>query len=167
MCPVIIKEYRLMGAERENVMMTFKKILPFMAAAVFMAAIVMALPTPQNAAASEGSIPYLKSLNEVERAVMGSQTLVLVQFDAKWCGYCRALQPHLETLRQKNPSTALEMYKVDIDQARDVAIEFQVSTLPTMFMVHKGRVVGYKRGALDEGQLFDWVDDVRKQIRKS
>ncbi len=147
-------------------MVTFKKILPFMAAAFFIAALALSLPAPHNAQASEGTVPYLKNLDEVEKAVMGSQTLVLVQFDAKWCGYCRALQPHLEKLRQKNDTAALEMYKVDIDQARDIAIEFRVNTLPTMFMVHKGKVVGYRRGALDEDQLFDWVEDVRKDIRK-
>lgn len=148
-------------------MKTFKKILPFAAAAFFALAVAMSLPAPHQAEASgEGTVPYLKNLGEVEKAVMGSETLVLVQFDAKWCGYCRALQPHLEKLRQENDAAALEMYKVDIDQARDVAIEFRVSTLPTMFMVHKGKVVGYKRGALDEDQLFDWVEDVRKDIRK-
>ena len=111
-------------------------------------------------------MPYINSMEEMEKAVLGSKTLVLVQFDAKWCGYCRALQPHLDKLRKENKEATLEMYKVDIDQARDVAIEFRVSTLPTMFMVHKGKVVGYKRGALDEDQLFDWVKDVRKDIAK-
>jgi len=148
-------------------MIKLQKILPFMAAAFFMAALVAALPVPPSAAAAEGgSVPYINSMEEMEKAVLGSKTLVLVQFDAKWCGYCRALQPHLDKLRKENKEATLEMYKVDIDQARDVAIEFRVSTLPTMFMVHKGKVVGYKRGALDEDQLFDWVKDVRKDIAK-
>lgn len=140
------------------------KILPTMALALVLS-LFMLLPAPQSASAN-GGVPYLNTMSDVERVLTGSRTLVLVQFDAKWCGYCRALQPHLDKLRQQNRMSALEMYKIDIDQSRDIAVQFQVTTLPTMFMVYNGKVVGYKRGAMDEGQLFAWVDSVRRDIGK-
>lgn len=133
-------------------------------AIVFLLSVLLVLPAPQPAAANGGSMPYLQSMSDVERVLTGSRTLVLVQFDAKWCGYCRALQPHLEKLRAQHRMSALEIYKIDIDQSRDIAVQFQVSTLPTMFMVYKGKVVGYKRGAMDEGALFAWVDSVQRDI---
>jgi len=121
-------------------------------------------PQARKADASE-SLPYLATMQDVERAV-NTASPVLIQFDAKWCGYCRALQPHLQKLREKKLKSELHMYKIDVDAAKDVAAEFGVRSMPTMFIVYKGKVVGYKRGGMSEGDLFGWVAEVQAEIRK-
>lgn len=138
--------------------------LPAMGLVLFVAAMLGAMML-RPAYAAEG-MPYLYTMPEVEQAIGAATAPVLIQFDAKWCGYCRALQPHLQKLRAQNTQSQLQMYKVDVDEAREVASLFGVKTLPTMFIVYKGKVVGFNRGGLSEAQLFDWVEDVRDDIGK-
>lgn len=109
-------------------------------------------------------IPHLANMQEVERAI-NTNAPVLFQFDAKWCGYCRALQPHLVKLREQNTLSELHIYKIDVDAAKDIAAEFGVRSLPTMFVVYKGKVAGFRRGGMTEEQLFDWVASVQEEIR--
>jgi len=61
----------------------------------------------------------------------------------------------------------LEMYQIDIDAAKEVAVEFGIRSLPTIFIVHKGEVVAFKRGGMDEDELFGWVAEVQEKIRGS
>lgn len=142
----------------------FKRYCPLAAVVLLLAAILLlSVPAPRHAGAGEG-LPELATMQDVERAI-NTLAPVLIQFDAKWCGYCRALQPHLQKLREKELKSELHMYKIDVDTAQEVAAEFGVRSLPVMFIVHKGKVVGYKRGGMSEGELFDWVADVQKKIR--
>lgn len=142
----------------------FKRDCPLAAVVLLLAAILfLSAPAPRHADAGEG-LPELATMQDVERAI-NTLAPVLIQFDAKWCGYCRALQPHLQKLREKELKSELHMYKIDVDTAQEVAAEFGVRSLPVMFIVHKGKVVGYKRGGMSEGELFDWVADVQKKIR--
>lgn len=139
-------------------------LLAVMAAALLLAT-VFAPQTRPTASAGE-SLPVLATMADVERAIQTTAP-VLLQFDAKWCGYCRAIQPHLEKLRGKNLKSDLHMYKIDVDASKDIAAEFGVRSLPTIFIVHKGKVVAFKRGGMSERQLFDWVAEAQADIRKS
>lgn len=133
------------------------------------AALVMMMTVfaPQTrTAGAEAVLPHLETMDDVARAVGSTDAPVLLQFDAKWCGYCRALQPHLQKLREKNLQSELHMYQIDIDKSKELGVEFGVRSLPTIFIVHKGEVVAFKRGGMDEDELFAWVDEVRQKIRK-
>ncbi|MDP2207099.1 MAG: thioredoxin family protein [Alphaproteobacteria bacterium] len=131
---------------------------------LLMGALLFAVPQARDAG-TVGEISQLTTMAEVEAAI-STTAPVLLQFDAKWCGYCRALQPHLQKLRDKNLKSELHMYQINISTAREVAAEFGVRSLPTMFIVYKGKVVGYKRGGISERELFDWVAGVQADIRK-
>jgi thiol-disulfide isomerase/thioredoxin len=152
------------GGSRMDVMRKAKRYCPAAALALLGLILLMAVP-PVREAGADGSLPQLATMQDVERAIQ-TTTPVLIQFDAKWCGYCRALQPHLKKLRDKNLKSELQVYQINIDTAKDVAAEFDVRSLPTMFIVHKGKVVGYKRGGISERELFDWVESVKADIRK-
>jgi len=72
--------------------------------------------------------------------------LVLVDFYAEWCGPCKMLNPVLEELA--NETENLDVCKVNVDEAKELAIEFGVSTIPTILFFKNGEVVfqeaGYK-----------------------
>jgi len=72
---------------------------------------------------------------------------VLLDFGATWCGPCKALKPILNGLA---PSYAgrVKMLYVDADKARQTAVKFNVTSLPTVVLVkggvEKGRIIGLR-----------------------
>lgn len=128
------------------------------------AVMLWGLAAPQQPAAAGDDVPYMQTMDEVYRIVGKSKTPVLIQFDAAWCGYCKALRPHMQKLYDTTPRYRLQIYKVDIDSTPDIAANFGVSSLPTLFIIHKGKPVDMKRGGMDERQLFDWVNRTLEQL---
>ncbi|MFN7114053.1 MAG: thioredoxin family protein [Alphaproteobacteria bacterium] len=145
-------------------MRNFKRQCSLAAVLLLLGAMLFAVPQMRDAGADAG-LPQLVTMDDVQTAINTSAP-VLFQFDAKWCGYCRALQPHLQKLRDKRLKSELHMYQINVSTAHEVAAEFGVQSLPTMFIVYKGKVVGYKRGGMSERELFDWVEGVEAEIRK-
>lgn len=134
------------------------RLLPkFMLAciAVLFSAIILVQQPPR--AQGAGSVPYIGTMDEMHSVLGSTPVPVLVQFDATWCGYCRALRPHIQKLHDSTSRAALLVYKVDADSARDVVTEFGVSSFPTLFIIQKGEIIAMARGGMNEKELFDWV----------
>lgn len=77
---------------------------------------------------------------------------VLVEFFATWCAPCKALAPTLKHLADRTGGK-LNIVKVDIDRARDVATKFQVQSVPTMILFKDGKVVWRQSGVQPLGKL--------------
>ncbi|MCF7222703.1 thioredoxin [Marilutibacter chinensis] len=92
-----------------------------------------------------------------ETAVLqrSTQTPVLVDFWAEWCGPCKSLGPVLEKLA-RDYGGAFELAKIDVDKEPQLAGAFQVRSIPTLFLLKGGQVVDAIPGALTEGQLREF-----------
>ncbi|XP_049627676.1 thioredoxin, mitochondrial [Suncus etruscus] len=84
--------------------------------------------------------------------VVNSETPVVVDFHAQWCGPCKILGPRLEKLVAKQHGKVV-MAKVDIDDHTDLALEYEVSAVPTVLAIKNGDVVDKFVGIKDEDQL--------------
>ncbi|XP_037369547.1 thioredoxin, mitochondrial [Talpa occidentalis] len=84
--------------------------------------------------------------------VVNSDTPVVVDFHAQWCGPCKILGPRLEKMVAKQQGKVV-MAKVDIDDHTDLAIEYEVSAVPTVLAIKNGDVVDKFVGIKDEDQL--------------
>ncbi|XP_023983198.1 thioredoxin, mitochondrial isoform X2 [Physeter macrocephalus] len=84
--------------------------------------------------------------------VVNSETPVVVDFHAQWCGPCKILGPRLEKVVAKQHGKVV-MAKVDIDDHTDLAIEYEVSAVPTVPDIKNGDVVDKFVGIKDEDQL--------------
>lgn len=75
-----------------------------------------------------------------------SQGLVLVDFYADWCGPCKMLAPVLDELSEE--VIDVKISKVNVDEAKELAVEFGVSTIPSITILKDGKImhqdVGYK-----------------------
>lgn len=82
----------------------------------------------------------MQNINESNFNQLTSQGVVLVDFSANWCPPCKALTPILETIKNA------KVFKVDIDESQQLAVDHRVSAIPVMmFMkdgVEKHRIVG-------------------------
>jgi thioredoxin 1 len=92
-----------------------------------------------------------------DEEVLKSKTPVLVDFAAEWCGPCKALAPTLETLAQDYQGK-VKFVTVDIDDARDTAIRFNVSSVPTMMMFRRGEVTNQAVGNRPKNQIAQMLD---------
>ncbi|MFQ5494617.1 MAG: thioredoxin [Phycisphaerae bacterium] len=75
-----------------------------------------------------------------DEAVLSSDTPVLVDFWAEWCGPCKALAPVIDELATEYKDR-VKIGKVDTDANKDVSVRFSVSAIPTVILFNKGEIV--------------------------
>ena len=91
------------------------------------------------------------TLDNFEQEVMQAKTPVVVDFWASWCGPCMMLAPVMEELDGELPQ--IKFCKVNVDDERDLAMEFQIDSIPTLLCVKAGHVVRRLVGYRDKDAL--------------
>ena len=84
-----------------------------------------------------------------------NQDKVLVDFYAEWCGPCKMLTPVLERL-----GDSYEIVKVDVDKHFDLAKEYGIMSVPTLFIFKNGKVVKQMIG-------FNGYDELKNELERA
>ena len=102
----------------------------------------------------------LKHLNkdEFEQAVNADDELVVVDFFATWCGPCQMLAKELEALDKEQE--AFRIVKVDIDENPGLTRQWEISTVPTVFMIKDGQVKDKAVGFLPKQLLKQKMENL-------
>ncbi|WP_341707716.1 thioredoxin TrxA [Halopseudomonas sp.] len=92
-----------------------------------------------------------------EDEVLKSDTPVLVDYWAEWCGPCKMIAPVLDEIA-KDYSGKLKICKLNIDDNAETAPKYGVRGIPTLMLFKDGNVEATKVGALSKSQLAAFLD---------
>jgi thioredoxin 1 len=81
-----------------------------------------------------------------EAEVLNSDTPVLVDFFAEWCGPCKMMAPLLDEVA-RDYAGKLKVVKVDVDESGETAARFGITAMPTFVLVKNGREAFRRVGA--------------------
>jgi len=94
---------------------------------------------------------------EWEQEVLSSDTPVLVDFWAEWCGPCRMVGPVVEEIATEKAGT-LKVLKLNVDDNPETARKYQVMSIPTLMVFDSGDEKKRIVGARGKGQLLAEVE---------
>jgi len=89
--------------------------------------------------------------------VLSSSEPVLVDFWAPWCGPCKMLTPTIEALAEKYAGK-VKVGKLNTDDNRQAAINYQISSIPTLIVFKDGKVVDRILGLRPQDQIAQVLD---------
>ena len=89
--------------------------------------------------------------------LIASETPVLVDFYATWCGPCRTMHPILEELKKEKGET-LRIAKIDVDKHEELASKQRIQSIPTLILYQKGKLLWRQSGVIPLAQLKEVVD---------
>lgn len=114
-------------------------------------------------ARADSDMPVLNTQNFAP-TLKSADHLVLIEFKARWCPYCKKQQPFIDELRASHASS-LDVYQVDVEDDPDIASDYDAHVLPTLIVFWHGNVVGKSEGALYGSDLTDWIHDIEQDIK--
>lgn len=109
-----------------------------------------AVPTP---AAARAVTAQSFAQDVVQRSM---EVPVLVDFWADWCGPCKTLSPILDRLAGEYAGV-LDVVKVNVDEEAEIAQQLGIRSLPTVKLIHQGRIVDEFVGAQPEGMIREML----------
>ena len=95
---------------------------------------------------------------DFNKDVLESDTPVLVDFWAEWCGPCKTIGPALEEISDEM-GDRVKIVKLNIDENPQTPQQFGVRGIPTLLIFKGGSVNAEKIGALPKSKLSEWIEE--------
>ena len=104
----------------------------------------------------ENEMEILKVTSEnFESEVLQSDKPVLIDFYADWCGPCKMLSPIVDEVAEEN--TDIKVVKINVDNAQDLAMKYQVMSIPTLVVIKDGKEVNRSVGLIDKSEVVSLI----------
>lgn len=96
------------------------------------------------------------TVDTFQQEVLESTQPVILDFYADWCGPCRMIAPVLEEIAAENPD--VKVCKVNVDKDPQLAIRYQVASIPLLLAFRNGKVVNQALGVRSKEQILALLD---------
>lgn len=90
-----------------------------------------------------------------DEEVLKSDKTVLIDFYADWCGPCKMISPIIEAVAKENQN--IKVVKVNVDDAQDIAIKYDVMSIPTLVVVKNGEETKRVVGLVDKTEISNMI----------
>jgi thioredoxin 1 len=89
--------------------------------------------------------------------IINSETPVLIDFFADWCGPCKALAPILKQVKEEL-GDAVKIIKIDVDKNQPLAAKYQVRGVPTLLLFKRGKQIWRQSGVLQKDEIISVIN---------
>lgn len=88
-----------------------------------------------------------------ENEVLKSEEMVLIDFYADWCGPCKMMSPVVDEIAEEM-GDAVKVCKINIDEEQNLAVKYDVMSIPTFIVIKDGKEVGRTVGVQPKEEII-------------
>jgi thioredoxin len=98
---------------------------------------------------------------ELKQKIENGEKLI-VDFYTNWCSPCKMMKPIFEKVSEqyRNENSEVQLYTMNVEENRDIAVEYGVRAVPTIKVFNNGEVVSTKTGAQQENQIKELATEL-------
>ena len=89
-----------------------------------------------------------------EKEVLKSDKKVLIDFYADWCGPCKMMSPIIDEIAEEK-GEEIKVGKINVDENQDLAMEYDVMSIPTIMIMNNGKVEKTFIGVTDKNEIIE------------
>ena len=104
-------------------------------------------------------MPVSVTRDNFDKEIAQSKVPVVIDVFATWCGPCQYMSPVIDEL-EKEMGSGYKFVKINVDEARDLSIQYGVTSVPTFIFVKDNQIKGRATGAMSK-------QDMQKKIKEA